>query len=169
MLAPSPFEPPKAELETTPAFAELNWKSPRGRIGRLRYMAWSCVLTVVFIPAFAVFAVLGYSLSSVMAMIAAAISGVIALVVGMRIGAQRLHDIGWSAWWLLLMLVPLANNLFPLLLMLVPGNLGANRFGPPPPPNTTAVKALAVLAVAVYLLIFMGGFVSGLLGKAHSS
>jgi len=73
-------------------------------------------------------------------------------VVGVMIGVQRLHDIGWSGWLLLLTLVPVIGGVFSLLMFLIPGSTAANRFGPPPPPNSTAVKVLALLWLAVIVL-----------------
>jgi hypothetical protein len=67
-------------------------------------------------------------------------------------GVQRLHDIGWSGWLLLLSLVPVVGGVFSLLLFIIPGSTEANRFGPPPPPNSTAVKVLAALWLGVILL-----------------
>jgi len=61
---------------------------------------------------------------------------------------QRLHDLGWSGWLYFLNLVPLVNSVFPLLLLVLPGNPGANQYGPPPPRNSTAVKVLAAMWLA---------------------
>jgi uncharacterized membrane protein YhaH (DUF805 family) len=45
--------------------------------------------------------------------------------------ARRMHDIGWSRWYLFL---PLPVPLLILLFALVPGQRRENRFGPPPAP-----------------------------------
>ncbi len=55
-------------------------------------------------------------------------------------------------WFLLLHLVPLIGSLFALLLLIIPGTQGANRFGPPPPPNSTAVKILAWLTLLIPII-----------------
>lgn len=47
-------------------------------------------------------------------------------------GARRLHDSNKSGWWLLLCLLPYLGVFIVLILMLLPGTKGANRFGPPP-------------------------------------
>ncbi len=72
------------------------------------------------------------------------------LVVSILFSVQRLHDIGWSGWLWLLNLVPFVGSFFPLVIMVVPGNIGANRYGPPPPPNSTAVKVLCCTVDCVY-------------------
>jgi hypothetical protein len=71
------------------------------------------------------------------------------LVVGVQIGVQRLHDIGWSGWLYLLALVPYLGGVFTLVIMILPGSAGANRYGAPPPENTRAVKVLACLWILV--------------------
>jgi uncharacterized membrane protein YhaH (DUF805 family) len=44
---------------------------------------------------------------------------------------RRLHDLGWSGWWALLLFVPVLGALMLVPLLLAPGSAGANRFGPP--------------------------------------
>ena len=59
--------------------------------------------------------------------------------------AKRIHDVGYSAWWLLLLLVPLANIVIVAMAFLQEGTTGINRFGadpirnrkPPPLPVPT--------------------------------
>ena len=58
-------------------------------------------------------------------------------------------------------LVPFVGSFFPLVIMVVPGNTGANRYGPPPPPNSTAVKVLCSLWIVFFALIFAGGLLGG--------
>jgi uncharacterized membrane protein YhaH (DUF805 family) len=53
-------------------------------------------------------------------------------VVILRAGVSRLHDLGWSGWTVLLLLVPLVDILAFLLLPLVPGQKSRNAFGDPP-------------------------------------
>lgn len=48
------------------------------------------------------------------------------------VAGRRLHDRDMSAWWLLLMLVPLIGSLILLVLYVLPGTKGDNRFGPDP-------------------------------------
>ena len=45
---------------------------------------------------------------------------------------RRLHDTGHSAWWLLLILIPLLGWLVLLFFMVQRGDIGKNRFGPDP-------------------------------------
>lgn len=43
---------------------------------------------------------------------------------------RRLHDMDYSGWWVLLEFIPGVNILMALLLGVVPGTAGPNRFGP---------------------------------------
>ena len=42
---------------------------------------------------------------------------------------KRLHDIGWSGWFSALMIIPLVNLLFILLLLIKKGQKEANKYG----------------------------------------
>lgn len=151
----SPYAPPQARVgDNLPAFGQLKAFTTNGRIGRLRYLAWSMVLMFVTLPvAGAIFAfAMGAAAASVNTAIVIGVvlggAALIAFVIfSVQIAVQRLHDIGWSGWLWLLTLVPFVGSLFPFVLMFCPGNSGANQYGAPPPPNSTAVKVLAVLSV----------------------
>ncbi|MCY1334399.1 hypothetical protein D9M69_201530 [compost metagenome] len=145
----SPYAPPQAQVgEQLPEFGELKVLSAQGRIGRVRYLGWSMALMLAFLP------VGGVILGSVT--VSEAVAGLLALVaclalavVSVCIGVQRLHDIGWSGWLWLLNFVPIVGSVFALLMLFMPGTAGPNRYGPPPPPNSRAVKVLAWLIILV--------------------
>ncbi len=48
------------------------------------------------------------------------------------VGIRRLHDRDMSGWWMLLVLVPLVGALALLVLYVMKGTDGPNRFGPDP-------------------------------------
>jgi len=148
----SPYAPPQAQVgEQLPEFGELKVFTTEGRIGRVRYLGWSMAMLLISIPLFLLIAGL-YAASSTLGALLGVVLLVGYLVVSVMIGAQRLHDIGWSAWLLLLNLVPVVGSVFPLLMLLIPGTAGANRFGPPPPPNSRGVVALAWTMILVPVL-----------------
>ena len=63
------------------------------------------------------------------------LSGVFALgmlLPSLAVGARRLHDIGRSAWWLLISLVPLVGLLVLMAFALKDGDPGPNAYGPSP-------------------------------------
>ncbi len=54
------------------------------------------------------------------------------LIPGLAVIVRRLHDIGKSGWWLLIMLIPLIGSLVLLVFMVREGDRGANKYGPDP-------------------------------------
>ncbi len=42
---------------------------------------------------------------------------------------RRLHDANFSAWWILISLLPFVGSLILLILLILPGTEGENRFG----------------------------------------
>jgi len=56
------------------------------------------------------------------------------LLPGLAVGVRRLHDTNRSAWWLLLLLVPLIGWIVLTILLCLEGSPGYNRFGPSPLP-----------------------------------
>jgi uncharacterized membrane protein YhaH (DUF805 family) len=168
----SPYAPPRAQVGE--AFAEYGTLKPfsfEGRIGRLRYLAWTMVLTLAMLPLVG----LGFWLATTWLLASDSIAGLIvgglvaAVVVlafafvSIQFNVQRLHDLGWSGWLWLINLVPFVGSIFPFILIIAPGNTGANQYGPPPPRNTTAVKLLASLWLVMIVLVFMATF-AGIFG-----
>jgi uncharacterized membrane protein YhaH (DUF805 family) len=160
----SPYSPPRAAVgEALPEFSELKVFSVQGRIGRLRFLAWTLVSLLV---AAAVAGVIAISLFTGEQFMLGGLFGMVAvlayLYVNITISVQRLHDLGWSGWLWLLNLVPLVASVFPILMMVMPGNTGANRYGAPAPPNSTAVKVLSSLWLVLLALFLVNAITGGL-------
>lgn len=158
-LSATPYAPPTANVaETLPEFAELKLFGIEGRIGRLRYLAWSLAMTLVAMSIGGLGMLAAYGLSDgasllgIIGGLVAAVAVIAMLVVSIQIGVKRLHDIGWSGWLLLVNLVPVVGGVFSIIMLVVPGSTGANRFGAPPPPNSRGVKVLASLWLLVPVL-----------------
>jgi uncharacterized membrane protein YhaH (DUF805 family)/rubrerythrin len=150
--AATPYATPKAAVaEALPEFGELKAFTTDGRIGRLRYLAWSMVLMLACLPLFGIAGGF-FAASEILGGLLMVLVGIAVAVVGIMFGVQRLHDIGWSGWLLLVTLVPIVGGVFSLLMFIIPGSTAANRFGPPPPPNSRAVKILALLWVAIIVI-----------------
>ncbi|AZE63664.1 MULTISPECIES: DUF805 domain-containing protein [Pseudomonas fluorescens group] len=168
----SPYAPPRAAVgDDLPEFATLKVFTIHGRIGRLRYLAWTLALTVAMLVAAGIISTVGFAVATASPTIAIILGSLLGfalfvalVVVSVQIGVQRLHDLGWSGWLYLLNLVPLVNSVFPILLLVLPGNAGANQYGAPPPPNSTAVKILASLWLAFIPLMLIIGLTLGMNG-----
>ncbi|MGP0173171.1 DUF805 domain-containing protein [Pseudomonas sp. NCHU5208] len=171
--ASSPYAPPQADVaENLPQFGELKVLSLNGRIGRVRYLAWSMAMLLCTIPILTLIEVL-QAFSSTLGILVLVLGALSFIVFGICIGVQRLHDMGWSGWLWLLTVIPVIGGIFSLLMLIIPGTQDANRYGPPPPPNSTSVKILACLIP----LIFIIGMVAAIalpqyqnyVERAHSS
>ncbi|MBC3304016.1 Uncharacterized membrane protein YhaH, DUF805 family [Pseudomonas cedrina] len=168
----SPYAPPRAAVgENLPEYATLKVFTINGRIGRLRYLAWTLVLTLAMLVAAGIISTVCFAIATASPTIAIILGSLLGfalfvalVVVSVQIGVQRLHDLGWSGWLYLLNLVPLVNSIFPLLLLVLPGNSGANQYGAPPPRNSTAVKVLASLWLAFIPLMLIIGLTLGMNG-----
>ena len=140
---------------------ELKINSFKGRIGRMRYLAWSLALLFIFVALMAGISAItlaSETLGSIL--LAGAVIGM--LVVSAQIGVQRLHDMGWSGWLWLLNVVPIISSVFWIVMLVVPGPAGSNRYGPPPPPNSLGVNLVAgiflILLIGGLLMLFLSGF-----------
>lgn len=151
----SPYAPPRTPLDTTQGeYAELKVFSVEGRIGRMRYLAWSMVLLFACLPVMGISLLLTQA-SQALGMLLLIASCIALAFVMVVITAKRLHDLGWSAWLMLLNLVPVVNTIFSILILVMPGHPQANLYGPPPPPNSTSVKVLAWIWIGVIILAFL--------------
>ena len=52
------------------------------------------------------------------------------LIPGLALNIRRLHDIGRSGWWCLIMLVPVIGAILYLIMLFKDSYPGTNRFGP---------------------------------------
>lgn len=151
MSAVNPYQPPGADVrDAAPTrFSTPRIWSWRGRIGRLRYLAYGIggyfVLGAVMVAVGALRAVVGEGLVANVL-----IWGCIAvyLVQVALAGIQRAHDMGWSGWAALVTLIPLVG----LIWVFKAGDPGENRWGAPPSPNTLGVKLLAWVLPAVFIV-----------------
>ncbi|MBK6512489.1 MAG: DUF805 domain-containing protein [Haliea sp.] len=63
------------------------------------------------------------------------LSGIYSLAVlipAIAVGVRRLHDTGRSAWWLLILLIPLIGVIIFLVFMVLESQEGENQYGPSP-------------------------------------
>lgn len=151
----NPYQAP-----SNPAEGELNDAkdySPKlfalsGRIGRLRYLAYAFVYTLVFMLLAGIGAALmapslegGAAGIPVIPSIVLGLSGLLFVVMIISLGRRRLNDLDNSGWWLLLNFIPIVGFFFGLYMLLWPGTKGVNNFGVRPKPNSWAMIILALL------------------------
>jgi uncharacterized protein DUF805 len=115
----------------------------------VRYLAYSVgVSLLAYICMAVVVGVSAVGHISALAPLAIAVGGVVIVIVSVLLTIQRCHDFNTSGWLALLLIVPLA----PLLFLLIPGTQGANRYGAPPPPNSTGAVVLALIVPVVFVV-----------------
>src|SRR5690348_2945671 len=143
--------------------ADIRFFDLQSRIGRLRYLAYGLGLTLLAIvpAALCVFILvtaptIGWPLF--------AIFEIAVWVMSVGFMVRRLHDMDKSGWWSLLILVPLVNLIFWLFLIFAPGTIGENRFGAPPPSNSTWV---IVGAWSLLLIPLLGGILAAIAIPAY--
>lgn len=129
--------------------------SRHGRIGRLRYLAYSIVLTAICYVLIAPIAIAMVLLEPVMGeMVAIFLLLIIpiAFYAGFVPTVRRLNDLNRSGWFSLLMLIPYLNVLFGLYLIFAPGDEGENDYGAPAEPPSLRVKIVAFLMPVIAIL-----------------
>jgi len=115
----------------------------RGRIGRKDFFLGLLSLTLLFAVVsgiiFICFALFVGILPDTVAFVARWFNGIlivlcalVALSFSLSLYVRRVHDIGKSSWWLLLLLVPFINYGMVLYLLFKKGEESENRFGDEP-------------------------------------
>lgn len=156
MSAINPYMPPSADVsdivDNTQELREPEILTWRGRIGRLRYLAYTMgAYLVMFVAMFFAGLIGGLSRSPALAMFLMVVCGLAYFVFVVMAAIQRVHDIDWSGWTVLLMLVPLVNVVVGLIWLFKGGTDGANRFGPAPTPNNWGVRILGCIAPLAFI------------------
>lgn len=119
---------------------KVNWYrrfSTNGRAARSEF--WWMYLTYIVINMLLMSIM---RTGNIIALICLIIS-LVTLTVTLCCAARRLHDRNLSAWWLLIIFVPLVGQLVLLIICALPGTQGSNRFGPDPLQNNFYPQILA--------------------------
>jgi|SRR5688572_21378266 len=147
-MSSNPYAAPKAavsDIDVAQEYQEIRMWSPSGRIGRLRYLAYSTGASIVAgLTAGAATSVLGETGAGVVVIVAYIVAVVFCVISTIK----RSHDMDWSGWTALLTIIPLVG----LIWLFKPGSERTNSYGAPPPPNTTAVKILGLLLPIIALI-----------------
>jgi len=158
MSAENPYSAPGAELNSgqnelyTPSILSFS-----GRIGRLRYLAYSMasylLLMLVMVPMLGVSAFMGGTPDiSTIGMLVMGVMYIAMFVVWIAFAKRRLNDLNRNGWWLLLALVPFVNFLLTIYMMFFPGTDGSNSYGAVPVANTLGVQILAWLMPVMFVV-----------------
>ena len=123
----------------------------RGRIGRVRYLAYTFGLSLVL--GLVIVVVMGMlAMISVELMMLGFILYIPLLAATLVVAARRLNDLGHTGWLSLLTLVPVLNFFFGLWLIFGAGNNGPNQYGLAPSKNTSALVWLACILPIMFIV-----------------
>jgi uncharacterized membrane protein YhaH (DUF805 family) len=165
MDSTSPYDTPKAEiLNETDEFGTIKIFSAKGRIGRLRYIAYTigismlCYIAVMLLMG--LFAGIASTETLGLIVLPVVALGVVAIfVLNILLTIQRSHDFNVTGWLSLVLLVPL----LPLIFWFIPGTKGSNKYGLQPPPN----KGVALAFVGIVVLIGVVGILAAIAIPAY--
>jgi uncharacterized membrane protein YhaH (DUF805 family) len=151
MTAANPYQSPRAAVaDTAEEYQPVKIFAVSGRIGRARYIAYTLGLTILV---YAVAAVVGGGIAAVGGGSAGAgvlmfVAWAFMIVLSVMLTIQRAHDFNASGWLSIIAFIPLVNLIF----WFIPGTDGENRYGAPPPPNSTLVT-IGALVVPVVMAV----------------
>ncbi len=165
MSETTPYTTPNATVaDPGGEYGQINVFSFAGRLGRLRYFVYT--IGVLFVGML-LMGILGGGAAMMtggadpQTMSGAAVGIMVILylailVIMIMLGIQRLHDLDKTGWLLLLNIIPFINVFFALYLLFARGTLGPNRYGNPPPPNSTGVVVAAWIVGILYFGMVIG-------------
>lgn len=155
METTSPYNPPQTELlgDQEEAYGTIKVLSASGRIGRLRYIAYTIGIPfLVFLVMGLLMAVAGMALAEeqigILTIVIVGLGYLAMFVINVMLTIQRCHDFDVTGWLSLILLIPVA----PLVFWFIPGTEGANRFGLQPPPNKGGVMVVIVIFLILIIV-----------------
>lgn len=138
--------------DAVPPTASFRVVSTKGRIGRLRMMAYPIGLSfLIMLPFFLLLIIVPSDSAAVVA--GTTVVGLVYLVMNGIWTVRRVQDFNGPIWVsaifvLTMVFLPIVN----VILWLIPGTDGENRYGQPPPPNGPGVGLLAFLMPVVAIV-----------------
>lgn len=127
----------------------------KGRIGRLRYLAYSIVWQLLIIGVGLVIGAALMMAGEGLALFGTLIMGIAyvgSIAPTFAMAVRRLNDTNQSGWLSLLLLVPFVNIIFGFYLIFAPGTSTANKYGPIPGPNSVLVVLGALLLPMIAII-----------------
>ncbi len=146
------YAAPQAVVADVPqgtGYAELNYFSANGRIGRLRYLAYLVGIGFLINLVVGVISAVFIGINPALGFVVSLIGWIPLLWFSIICGIKRAHDFNASGWMSIVSLIPFIGT---LIFALVPGSQDGNNYGPPPPPNTWGVRVLGLLLPVIAII-----------------
>lgn len=121
---------------------------PRGRINRTEFLAG---LFVIYSGYYLLFLPFLFTPATITTLANYMYSGVFVVLCFMLV-IRRVHDYDETAWYALLVMIPVVN----LYVVFTPGSPAPNRYGTPPPPASMLHKLLAIGLFVLPILLLTG-------------
>jgi uncharacterized membrane protein YhaH (DUF805 family) len=124
---PAPAYAPPAQMGMGEAVSSVlsKYATFSGRARRSEYWWFYLAYVLAYVVAAIIDALLGVMVLEVVIVLAV-------LIPSLAVTVRRLHDVGRSAWWLLIALIPLAGPIVLLVFSCEDSQAGPNRWGPSP-------------------------------------
>lgn len=157
----NPYASPQAsDLDAGNEPAEISAKffAISGRLGRMRFVTYGLISAILIMMVGGIAAAVLIPLNPVFSAAIYMAILLASMIYGISLYVRRLHDLGRSGWWSLLMMTPLLNLVLLIYVLFFPGTKGINQHGPRVKPNSTGVIVAfllsLILAVAYLGVIF---------------
>lgn len=104
----------------------------QGRARRKEYWMYALFVTLIAVVLSLIDLFAGTYSASIGLGLLSGLFSLATLIQGIAVCVRRLHDLGKSGWWLLIMLIPLIGPIVILVFMVLDGQPGENQYGPNP-------------------------------------
>ena len=103
-----------------------------GRVRRQTYWMFYLSYLILSVALGVVGAIIGSIIGMWFYLLVMGLAGVAMIVPVIALGVRRLHDIGKSGWWYLIVLIPLIGTIGLIVLLATDSQPGANKYGENP-------------------------------------
>jgi len=159
MIDENLYAVPKAELISTnnDQFYDPKIISWSGRVGRLRYFVYISTMAMVFASSLLLVPLLsGISMTVEPVLLGLRFtSGGAFLIFLLIMSKRRLNDFNISGGYLLLFFIPIANLIFILLLISMPGDRFVNNYGLMPSRNSRGIFWGAIVSTCFFIALLI--------------
>jgi len=171
------YQSPSSNVETAnnTEVAAVRLFAVSGRIGRIRYLAYSFGISIVLIIMVMLATFLSslsgiasytdggsgdlYNIGTIIAVVLTIAAYIFFFVLSIMLTIQRAHDFNASGWLSLIYFIPFVSLIF----LFIPGTNGENQYGLKTPPNGAAT----IVVIVMFLLIPIIGILAAIAIPAY--